>query len=78
MGTHRIQLDMTEKMRDLLDALVGESQAATRAEVIRRAISIYALLIREKKAGNRLELVSKKSRTRRELLLAEWVDGSSL
>lgn len=69
MGQNRIQLDLTDAMRDLLDRLVEETGAASRAEVLRRAVSVYALFIDEKKAGCRLELVATKGKGRREVVL---------
>lgn len=54
----RIQFDLTPAMRELLDKLVDESGASTRAEVMRRALSIYSILIDETSSGKRVVLVA--------------------
>ncbi len=64
----RIQLDLTDTMRDLIDELVEETGAATRAEILRRAVSIYAMLLEETKGGRRLQIVGKKGPPERVLL----------
>lgn len=45
-------------MRDLIDALVRETGTST-AEALRRAVSIYAVLIDGHKSGKVLQLVGK-------------------
>ena len=65
----RIQLDLSDPMVELLDGLVRDTEAATRAEVLRRAVSVFALLISEKKAGRSLEIVGKNGK-RRQIVLA--------
>ncbi len=68
MPKTRIQLDVSEKMLDLIDDLVEDTGAATRAELIRRSLSIYALLLKETKASGRVE-ISKGNRRVRLLLV---------
>jgi metal-responsive CopG/Arc/MetJ family transcriptional regulator len=65
----RIQFDLTPTMAELLDRLVEETGAATRAAVMRRAISIFALLWDENREGKRIELVQPKSNVRERVLL---------
>lgn len=60
----RIQLELTPAMSAKLEQLVERTGISTRAEVLRRAISIFALLLDEEKAGNRIELVEGDSRKR--------------
>ncbi len=55
--THRIQFDVVTSMRDLLDDLSQKTGAFTRAEVVRRAISCYAILHEERAKGCHIELV---------------------
>ena len=66
----RIQLDLTPKMADLLDDLVERTGAASRAEVIRRAISVYNLLLLETEKGRRIEVAGPRGERER-VLLAE-------
>ena len=65
----RVQLDLTDKMCRLIDSLAVDTGAASRAEVIRRAISLYGILCEEKKAGKRIELIDPKNKRVRERLI---------
>lgn len=66
----RIQLDITSKMLELIDLLECKTGSATRAEVIRRAISLYGILCEEKWAGKRIEIIDpKNSKVREKLIL---------
>lgn len=71
LDKQRVQLDLTPKMSDLLDDLVGRTDAASRAEVIRRAISIYNLLLLETEKGKRIEIAGPRSGDRERVLLVE-------
>lgn len=65
----RIQLDMTDTMVTILDSMVRLSGASSRAEVIRRALSLYDALLREEKAGKRIEIVNPRIRRNGRLIL---------
>ena len=52
----RIQFETTQGMVDLLDDLADETGMRTRAEVLRRAISVYGLLVRRHRAGSEVHL----------------------
>jgi metal-responsive CopG/Arc/MetJ family transcriptional regulator len=65
----RIQLDLTPAMRDEVDQLANATGAATRAEVVRRAVSVYAALLAELNGGRQVETVGKNGRDRRRLLM---------
>jgi metal-responsive CopG/Arc/MetJ family transcriptional regulator len=67
----RVQLDLSPKMAELLDDLVNRTDAASRAEVIRRAISIYNLLLLETEKGKRVELSGPRHGDRERVLLVE-------
>ncbi len=64
----RIQLDLSPQMDEVLSALVTLTGMATRSEVLRRAISLYAALVRESGAGNSIEVVSP-DKSRKEVLI---------
>jgi len=64
----RIQLDVTQPMTELLERLTEETGATTRSEVIRRAISIYAVLVDEQKNGCKIELAAPDGKVMRVLL----------
>ena len=53
----RIQLELSPAMAAKLQDLVELAGLGTRADVLRRAISVFAVLLEEEKAGNRVELV---------------------
>jgi Arc/MetJ-type ribon-helix-helix transcriptional regulator len=65
----RVQLELSEKMRELIDRLVVETEASSRAEVIRRALSIYAIVLDEAAAGKRVEVVDTQTKERERLIL---------
>ena len=65
---HRIQLDVTTRMREVLDELVDKTEATNRGEVLRRAVSIYNAIILAVKDGKSVELVGGGDRER--LLIA--------
>lgn len=45
MTKHRLQVDLTPEALARIDALVERTEASTRAEVVRHALSVYALLV---------------------------------
>ena len=61
---HRLQFDVTTEMCALLDQLADETGLATRASVMRRAISIYRYLWEAEKKGNRVAIVDKEDDVR--------------
>jgi hypothetical protein len=65
----RFQFDLTPKMALLLDRLVAETGASTRAEVLRRAISIFGLLCDESSSGKRIEVADPKTGIRERLIV---------
>ena len=65
----RVQLDLTDKMCALIDWLAEETGAASRAEVIRRALSLYGILCQEKQAGKRIEVIDPSNPRIRERLI---------
>ena len=66
----RLQVDLTPAMRDLLDRLREESvTASSRAEVLRHAISVYAILHDAIKAGAEVHLV-REGKPLRQLVLS--------
>ena len=69
MEKHRIQLDLTTAMRDRIDEIAERTNAASRAEVIRRSVSLYGLLVDEAAKGTTIELVPKGRKARRERII---------
>jgi len=65
----RLQLDLSDEMRDLVYELAEDTGAATRAEVVRNAISVFAALVRETKKGGEIEIVNARKRSRYRLIL---------
>jgi len=65
----RVQLDFSPRMFDTLNELTSRIDAASRAELIRRAISIYSVLLDESDAGNRVEIVNPKTGEKNRLVL---------
>lgn len=65
----RVQLDLHPEMMVLIDRLVEQTCSASRAEVLRRAISLYAILLDEKQAGKRIEVIDPKHKKIRERLI---------
>ncbi len=61
---HRLQFDVTSEMCALLDRLAKETGLATRASVMRRAISIYKYLWEAEKKGNRVAIIDKEDDVR--------------
>ena len=57
-GKVRIQLDLAPKVSKILDEMVEKSGLSTRAELIRRAISIYNILLTEVNAGGQIVIVA--------------------
>ena len=55
--TTRVQFNVSPLMLDLIDDAVDQTAAPSRAEVIRRALSIYSLLLREHRAGKSIRIV---------------------
>lgn len=50
-GTKRVQFDFSEQSLEKLDEIVKQVNAATRAEVIRRALTLYTEILEAKKRG---------------------------
>ena len=65
----RIQLDLTPQQTATVDQLEVDTEASTRAEVLRRAISFYAILIAEKKKGHNLVMTNADGTHIRELII---------
>jgi hypothetical protein len=66
----RLQFDFNEAMLDLLNRIRNETNATTRAEVVRRAVSLYALLWDEFQDGKQLLIVDNKSGEKQRVILA--------
>ena len=64
-----MQFVLSPAMHEKLEQLVATTGLATRAEVLRRAISIYAVLLDEEKAGAKVELVGPDSVRKRLILI---------
>ncbi len=60
----RLQLDLTDEMRELVSELADDTGASTRAEVVRNAISVYAALVGEFNKGGEIEIIHRKSRSK--------------
>lgn len=54
----KLQLDVSDEMADLLESLKDDTHATSRAEVVREAVSVYAVLVRERLAGRNIHIVS--------------------
>lgn len=54
-----VQIELGPEMTELVDRMKSQTLASTRAEVIRRAVSIYNLLLEEERKDTRIELVDK-------------------
>lgn len=54
-----VQIELGPEMTELVDRMKSQTLASTRAEVIRRAVSIYNLLLEEQAKDTRIELVDK-------------------
>ena len=65
----RVQFDFSPSMVELLDRLVQETEAATRAELVRRALSVYAILWDESKRGKDVVLFDKKGGGKERLII---------
>ena len=68
-GQHRIQFILSPAMHRKLEELIEQTGLSTRAEVLRRAISIYAVLVEEEKAGAKVELVGPDSIRKRLIVM---------
>jgi hypothetical protein len=55
----RVQIDLAPIVVEKLDQLVDDTGSATRAEVLRKAISIFAFLVEEAKSGSKTEVLTK-------------------
>jgi Ribbon-helix-helix protein, copG family len=53
----RFQLELSRAAMERLDELVTSTDSSSRAEVIRRALGFYELLIEQTKAGRGVEIV---------------------
>jgi len=65
----RVQLDLSAKMCSLIDRLVERMDASSRAEVVRRAVSVYAVLLDEHDDGKRVEVNDTKTGERQRVVL---------
>lgn len=52
-----VQFELGPEMAGLVDSLKARTHASTRAEVLRRALSVFDLLQKEQEAGARIEVV---------------------
>ena len=55
----RLNLAISQSVRDRIEALQVEIGAESMTEVIRRAIDAFELIIKEQKEGNHIEVRSK-------------------
>jgi hypothetical protein len=55
----RVQLDLSPEVVRALDDMKSASGCATHAEVLRKAISVLAVLVEDVKAGARIEVVER-------------------
>jgi hypothetical protein len=65
--TQRLNLEMSQEVRQSLERLRDETGADSLAEVIRRSLAVYDFLLAERKRGSRL--VVQKDNRERELVL---------
>ena len=66
----RLQLELAPNVVERIKELQSEAGSGSMTEVIRRALGLYSLLMREAKAGNRVEIVGPGS-DRRQLMVFE-------
>jgi hypothetical protein len=64
----RVQLDLHPDMVTLLDSAAVAIGGSTRAEVVRRAISLYAILIKRVKEGCEIHVIHPGSTDRERVL----------
>jgi hypothetical protein len=67
VATRRLNLEMTENVRQKLEDLRGLTEADSLAEVVRRALLVYEYLWDEKRTGG--TLIIKKDDKEKELVL---------
>ena len=65
----RVQFDFLPEALDRLDALVNETGAASRAEVVRRALVLYDRMLEAEKEGNEIVLKTRKGEEQKVILL---------
>jgi len=65
----RVQLDMSLKMFDLISELESRIDASSRAEVLRRATSVFAVLLDALDEGKRIEIFDPKTGQRERLVV---------
>lgn len=65
----RIQFDISDDDTQKLDELVEDSGAASRAEVLRHALSLYQFFVEESNKGRRIQVVDPESNIVREPIL---------
>jgi hypothetical protein len=68
MEKKRLQFDFTESAVKSLDIIVERTGAATRAEVIRRALAVFDIITHDLSSGSRL-ILRDKAGNERELLI---------
>ena len=65
----KLQFELNKANLDQLDFILLKTNATTRVEVIRKALSLYAYLISKEEKGFYFELVNKEERYHLELFL---------
>lgn len=57
--TIRLTFDVSPELNAKLDNLKEQLDAASKVEVVRRAVGLYALVLERKKMGERLSILDK-------------------
>lgn len=65
----RIQFEVNEQLRDVLDALMKDTGIKTRKDLLNRALSLFEWAIREKKAGRKVVSLDEESKNYREVVM---------
>lgn len=68
-GTTRLNLEMTEPVREALESLQKETDADSLAQVLRRSLAVYQYLWLEKQKGAELYIRGPGKKPPRELVL---------
>ncbi len=64
-----VTMELSDKMNDLMNDLQKRADAPNRAEVIRRAVSIYDVLLADFQAGNPIRIVDRQTGKVNELIV---------
>lgn len=67
----RLQLEFSEKMSELIDRLVLNTDAASRVEVVRRALSIYGVMVDVTREGKQIQTIDPKTKQCESFILTE-------